>query len=79
MNNSQNLEQSVRKSLEEYFRQLGDETPENIWQMVAHCVEKATLETVMQKADGNQTKAAAMLGMTRTTLRKKLLNHQLSK
>jgi DNA-binding protein Fis len=30
------------------------------------------LEVVMKKADGNQLKASAMLGINRNTLRKKL-------
>jgi Fis family transcriptional regulator len=45
--------------------------------MVMECVEKATLEKVMEKSQFNQSKAAAMLGITRNTLRKKLLSYQI--
>lgn len=77
MNNSQNIDQCIRQSLNRYFEELGDEKPENVWNMVFVSVERALLETIMTKAGGNQTQAAAMLGITRTTLRKKLSNHNL--
>ena len=48
-----------------------------IWSMVMQCVEKATLEKVMEKSQFNQSKAAEMLGITRNTLRKKLISYQI--
>ncbi len=36
------------------------------------------LEVVMKQADGNQTVAADMLGINRSTLRRKLTEHHLS-
>jgi Fis family transcriptional regulator len=47
--------------------------------MVVQAVEKPLLEVVMQHADGNQSKAAQWLGINRNTLRRKLLDHKLSK
>ena len=35
-------------------------------------VEQPLIETVMQHAQGNQTRAASILGISRSTLRKKL-------
>jgi Fis family transcriptional regulator len=40
-------------------------------------VEKPMLETVLDKADGNQTIAAEMLGINRNTLRKKIQQHKI--
>jgi Fis family transcriptional regulator len=40
--------------------------------MVLKNVEKPMIETVLGKAQGNQTLAAAMLGIDRNTLRKKM-------
>jgi DNA-binding protein Fis len=71
------LEASVRLSLEQYLSDLGDTDPSDMYEMVIRCVERPMLEVVMERAHQNQSKAAQMLGMTRNTLRKKLLSHQL--
>ena len=41
--------------------------------VVVNAVEKPMLEVVMLQAQGNQTRAAELLGLNRNTLRKKLL------
>lgn len=71
------LDESVRLNLEAYLEDLGDIEPTGMWDMVMSCVEKPLLQTVMTKAQGNQSKAAQLLGITRNTLRKKLVAHQL--
>lgn len=71
------LEESVRLSLEQYFSDLGDTDPSDLYDMVIHCVERPLLEVAMERAQQNQSKAALMLGMTRNTLRKKLIFHKL--
>jgi Fis family transcriptional regulator len=45
--------------------------------MVLDCVEKPMLEVVMRHARGNQTHAAQVLGISRNTLHKKLVQHGL--
>jgi Fis family transcriptional regulator len=45
--------------------------------MVTTCVEKPVLQIALEKTHGNQSKAATMLGITRSTLRKKLAAHNL--
>lgn len=71
------LEESVRLNLALYLEDLGSIEPTNMWDMVMRCVEKPLLETAMNHAAGNQSRAADMLGITRNTLRKKLQIHQL--
>ena len=71
------LEDSVRVSLEQYLSDLGDTDPSDMYEMVIRCVERPMLEVAMVHARQNQSKAAQMLGMTRNTLRKKLISHQL--
>jgi len=71
------LDESVRLNLDLYLDDLGQIEPINMWDMVMSCVEKPLLETAMSHASGNQSRAAAMLGITRNTLRKKLLAHNL--
>ena len=71
------LEDSVRLSLKQYLIDLGDTDPSDMYEMVIRCVERPMLEVAMEHARQNQSKAAQMLGMTRNTLRKKLISHQL--
>ena len=72
-----NIQDVVRNSLEKYFRDLGELEPSNVYEMVIFTVEKPILEAVMDRAEGNQSHAAEMLGINRNTLRKKLQQHDL--
>ncbi len=72
MTRSGELGEAVRRSLERYFRDMDGEQPTAIYEMVLKNVEKPMIETVLGKAEGNQTAAAAMLGIDRNTLRKKI-------
>ncbi len=71
------IQDVVRKSLEKYFRDLGEQEPHNVYDMVVLTVERPMLEVVMARAGGNQSHAAEMLGINRNTLRKKLQQHGL--
>ena len=71
------LEDSVRTSLESYFRDLRGTEPGGMHDMLVRAVEKPLLEVVMAQAEHNQSKAAQWLGLNRNTLRKKLLEHRL--
>jgi Fis family transcriptional regulator len=77
MKQSSEIAECVRKSLERYFKDLDGERPRSIYDMVLKNVEKPMLETVLTKADGNQTIAAEMLGINRNTLRKKMAQHKI--
>ena len=69
------LSSTVRKVMRQYFKDLDGEKCSGIYDMVVAAVEKPMLEVVMFQAQGNQTRAAQMLGVNRTTLRKKLQQH----
>jgi Fis family transcriptional regulator, factor for inversion stimulation protein len=71
------IEQCVRDSLNEYFRDLDGSNPTAIYEMIISCVEKPMLEVVLERAKGNQSEAAVFLGINRNTLRKKLQQHGL--
>ena len=77
MKRSNELADAVRRSLERYFRDMDGETPTGIYDMVLRNVEKPMIEIVLGKAAGNQTLAAAMLGIDRNTLRKKMQQHRI--
>jgi Fis family transcriptional regulator len=74
---SSDIAESVRKSLDRYFKDLDGAKPRSIYDMVLKNVEKPMIETVLDKADGNQTIAAEMLGINRNTLRKKINEHKI--
>jgi Fis family transcriptional regulator, factor for inversion stimulation protein len=77
LNGSNEIGRSVEKSLDEYFRKLDGEMPHGVYDMVIGHVERALLASIMERAGGNQTQAAEMLGMNRNTLRAKLAKHRL--
>jgi Fis family transcriptional regulator len=62
----------VRRSLERYFKDLDGTKPRSVYDMVLKNVERPMLEAVLDHAEGNQRVAAEMLGINRTTLRKKI-------
>ena len=63
--------------MKQYFKDLDGEKSTGIYDMVVNAVEKPMLEIVMLQAQGNQTRAAELLGLNRNTLRKKLQQHGL--
>ena len=76
-NRENELSLTVRKVMRQYFKDLDGEKASGIYDMVVLAVEKPMLEVVMYQAQGNQTRAAELLGMNRNTLRKKLQQHGL--
>ena len=75
MINENDMARVVRRAIEGYFRDLDGEKPCAVYDMVISCVEKPLLESVLHRVRGNQSHAAAMLGINRNTLRKKLRVH----
>lgn len=73
------IEECVRNSLEDYFRDLRGTEPDRMHDMLIRVVEKPLLEVVMAHAEQNQSRAAEWLGLNRNTLRKKLVEHKLLK
>ena len=71
------IEECIRASLEQYFKDLRGAEPHSVHDRVMLTVEKPMLEVIMRHADGNQSKAADWLGINRNTLRRKLTDHKL--
>lgn len=68
----------VKQALELYFQQLKGHDAADLYNMVISEVEKPLLEAVLDYCGYNQSKAAKALGLSRSTLRKKLDQHGLS-
>lgn len=77
MKQTSEIADCVRKSLDRYFSDLDGAKPRAIYDMVLRNVEKPMLEAVLNRAEGNQTIAAQMLGINRNTLRKKMAQHKI--
>mgnify|MGYP000940991974 CR=1 FL=1 len=75
---SREIQHCIEKSLNTYFDDLQGDEPVNVYEMVLGVVEKPMLEVVLQRAGGNQSRAAQWLGVNRNTLRKKLLQYGLA-
>jgi len=73
------IDECIRASLEDYFRDLRGAEPDRLQQLIFDAVERPMLDVVMQHAGGNQSKAADWLGINRNTLRRKLSHHKLLK
>ena len=68
----QPLRACVQSALELYFRDLDGHDAGDVYDLVIGQVEQAMLESVMHHTRSNQTRAAEVLGINRSTLRKKL-------
>jgi Fis family transcriptional regulator len=66
------LRQCVLDAMQRYFSNLDGHGASNLYRLVMDEVEAPLLESVMQYTGGNQTQAANLLGISRSTLRKKL-------
>ena len=66
------LSDHVRHCVENYFAHLNGHESSGLYQLVLNEVEKPLLETALKHSDFNQSKAAKVLGLSRSTLRKKL-------
>ena len=64
--------------LSHYFRSLGDSLPApGLYQTVLKEVEVPLINLTLALCDGNQIKAANLLGINRNTLRKKIKDYDL--
>lgn len=66
------LRECVAQAVRRYFSDLGSHDPSDLYDLVLREVESPLFLEVMRYCDGNQSRAAAVLGINRSTLRKKL-------
>jgi Fis family transcriptional regulator len=68
----------VKQKVEQYFLHLNGHDAVGLHAMVIAEVEKPLLQATLEHSGYNQTKAAKALGLSRSTLRKKLEHYGLS-
>jgi len=63
--------------VDQYFSRINGHPAAGLYAMVIGEVEKPLIETVLKHVDYNQTKASKVLGISRSTLHKKILHYGL--
>ena len=72
------LRSQAEEALNAYFGALNGHRPGHLYELVMREVELPLFKSVMDYAEGNQSRAATILGINRGTLRKKLREYGLS-
>jgi len=67
----------VHAAVEEYFAQLDGHSSGDLYNLVMQEAEKALIETTLSHCGFNQSKTAIVLGISRSTLRKKMALYNL--
>lgn len=74
---SKTLCQSVEDAVGKLLVDLDDTAPANLHELVLNQTEKPLIKTILKYSKNNQSKAAECLGISRSTLRKKIAKHKL--
>ncbi|MGH8283778.1 MAG: DNA-binding transcriptional regulator Fis [Gammaproteobacteria bacterium] len=72
------LRDYAEKTLRRYFADLGGHDPSGLYEFVLGEIEPPLLKTLMDYTHGNQSRASEILGINRSTLRKKLRHYKIS-
>lgn len=72
-----NISKAVRRAVEAYIADMEDQEITDLYELVLKEVEAPMLNSVLRHTGNNQSKTAAMLGLSRGTLRKKLRKYRL--
>ena len=71
------LREHAETALGAYFERLNGHRPAGLYDLVMREVEEPLFRAVMRYTDGNQVRAAEILGINRGTLRRKLEDYGL--
>lgn len=72
------IEKAIQTCLMEYLHHLDENAqPSNLYDMIIGEAEAALLKQLLEYYQGNQSHTANALGITRNTLKKKLMAHKL--
>src|SRR5215472_1824666 len=66
------LRNHAERALSDYYMSLSGHRPAHLYDLVLREVEEPLFRVVLDYAQGNQSRAAGILGINRGTLRKKL-------
>lgn len=67
----------IYESLTVYFEELQGETPSRVYDMVIEEVERSLLAYILERYDENRSKAAKILGLSRSSLGARIKKYHL--
>lgn len=67
----------VDQVVEQYLKDMGNTPPKNLHEFIMTEVERPLIKCVLNHTEGNQSRAAAILGITRSTLRNRVRRFKL--
>ncbi|MCA9462312.1 MAG: hypothetical protein KC590_09285 [Nitrospira sp.] len=73
-----NLASYVEQKLGDFVRAMNVGSGKNLYPTLMRAVERPLIELALKETNGNQLKAARLLGLNRNTLRKKILEFEIS-
>ncbi|MFU8877666.1 MAG: helix-turn-helix domain-containing protein [Wenzhouxiangellaceae bacterium] len=71
------LREMVETAVRQYLDDMGNTPPDNLHERILVEVEKPLIRTVLEYTGGNQSRAAKILGITRSTLRNRIRLYKL--
>jgi len=69
--------EAVHEAVETYLKTMDDQEVSDLYELVLSEVEAPLLDRVLEHTGNNQSRTAAILGLNRGTLRKKLRKYRL--
>jgi Fis family transcriptional regulator len=72
------LRLNVQQAIRRYLEDMGNSQPDSLYRTLMAEVEPPLIEEVLRYTQGNQSRTAKILGMTRNTLRTKLNRYQIT-
>jgi Fis family transcriptional regulator len=72
------LRENVKEAIRRYLEDMGTSQPDSLYRTLLAEVEPPLLEEVLRYTQGNQSRTAKILGMTRNTLRSKLHRYRIA-
>lgn len=71
------LRHVVSRAVAQYLKDMGNTPPDNLHERIVREVEVPLIQTVLEHTGRNQSRAAEILGMTRSTLRNRIRRYDL--
>lgn len=72
------IQSAIQQSLDQYLKDLNGQPCDSLYRLIINEAEASVIRYVLTHTNYNQSRSAQMLGITRNTLKKKVIEHNLS-